>query len=43
MNASLRETGCLKKSLNGIFFSSRLRIMHINVVFITAALLCLQR
>ncbi len=43
MNVSLRETGCLKKSLNGIFFSSCLRVMHIKVVFITAALLCLQR
>ncbi len=43
MNVSLRETGCLKKSLDGIFFSSCLRIMHIKVVFITAALLCLQR
>ncbi len=42
MNVSLRETGCLKKSLNGIFFSSCLRIMHIKVVFITTALLCLQ-
>ncbi len=37
MNVSLRET-VLKKSLDGIFFSSCLRIMHI-----TAALLCLQR
>ncbi len=43
MNVSLRETGCLKKSLDGIFFSSCLCIMHIKVVFITAALLCLQR
>ncbi len=33
MNASLRETGCLKKSLDGIFFSPCLRIMHINIVF----------
>ncbi len=39
MNVSLRETGCLKKSLNGIFFSACLRVMHIKVVFITAALL----
>ncbi len=31
MNVSLRETGCLKKSLDGIFFSSCLRIMHISV------------
>ncbi len=31
MNVSLRETGCLKKSLNGIFFSSCLRVMHISV------------
>ncbi len=30
MNVSLRESGCLK-SLNGIFFSSCLRIMHISV------------
>ncbi len=36
MNVSLRETGCLKKSVDGIFFSSCLRIMHIKVVFITA-------
>ncbi len=35
MNVSLRETVCLKKRLNGIFFSSCLRIMHIKVVFIT--------
>ncbi len=31
MNVSLRETGCLKKSLDGIFFSSCLRVMHISV------------
>ncbi len=31
MNVSLRETGCLKKSLDGIFFSSCLRVMHIRV------------
>ncbi len=31
VNVSLRETGCLKKSLDGIFFSSGLRIMHISV------------
>ncbi len=37
MNVSLRETGCLKKSVDGIFFSSCLRIMHIKVVFITAS------
>ncbi len=38
MNVSLRETGCLKKSLDGIFFSSCLRVMHIKVVFITKQL-----
>ncbi len=30
-------------SLDGIFFSSCLCIMHIKVIFISAALLCLQR
>ncbi len=31
MNVSLRETGCLKKSLDGIFFSSCLHVMHSSV------------
>ncbi len=31
MNVSLRETGCLKTNLDGIFFSSCLSIMHISV------------
>ncbi len=31
MNVSLRLTGCLKTSLDGIFFSSCLRVMHISV------------
>ncbi len=34
---------CLQKSLDGIFFSSCLCIMHIKVVFISVALICLQR
>ncbi len=37
MNVSLRET-VLKKSLDGIFFSSCLRIMHISVHNRSAAL-----
>ncbi len=41
MNVSLRGTDCLQ--VYGIFFSSYLHIMHINVAFKSAALLGLQR
>ncbi len=38
MNVSLRETGCLKKSLDGIFFSLASCVMHISVHNRSAAL-----
>ncbi len=40
---SPRGTDYLQKDLDGIIFLSFLCIMYIKVVFISAALLCLQR
>ncbi len=39
----LRGKRVLKKSLDGIYFSSCICIMHIKLVFITVALLCLEQ